>query len=241
MANAMIIFRREFRAYFDSIIAYVFLVVFLLLPAIFYMSGFFLSGVADMRGYFGLLPWANLVFLPALTMRLWAEDRRTGTLELLMTLPMRPREIVLGKYFAALAFYAIALAGTLTIPIMLMLVGNPDVGAMFAGYLGSLLLGAFFIAVGIFVSGLFKDQIAAFLVATLICAVYAVIGLPLVVATIDGWIAGLGSFFERFVGIGAHFAEIQRGVVDVRTLIYFVSMTVLFLVLNTFSLEGRKY
>ncbi len=241
MGNVAIVFRREFRAYFDSSIAYIFMIVFLLLTGGIYMSSFFLAGAADMRGFFGNLPLFNLFFLPAVTMRLWAEDKRIGTMELLMTLPMRAREIVVGKYLAALAFYAIALAGTLTIPVMIAAVGNPDVGAMISGYIGSLLLGAFYLAVGIFVSGLFKDQIAAFVVALMFCLFFYFAGTPLVVATTDGWISGLGTFLENYVGITGHFDDIQRGVVDVRNVLYFVSMTALFLVLNTLSLEGRKY
>ena len=241
MANVGIIFRREFRAYFDSSIAYIFMIVFLLLTAGIFMSGFFLQGAADMRGFFVNLPLFNLFFLPAVTMRLWAEDKRIGTMELLMTLPMKAHEIVLGKYLAALAFYAIALAGTLTIPVMIAFVGNPDVGAMVGGYLGSLLMGAFYLAVGIFVSGLFKDQIAAFVVALMLCLFFFFAGQPIVVATTDGWINGLGSFLESYVGITTHFEDIQRGVVDLRNVFYFVTMTALFLVLNTLSLEGRKY
>jgi ABC-type transport system involved in multi-copper enzyme maturation permease subunit len=241
MRNVGTIFRREFAAYFDSSIAYIFMIVFLLLTAGLYMTTFFLAGVADMRGFFGNLPLFNLFFLPAVTMRLWAEEKRIGTMELLMTLPMQAREIVLGKYLAALAFYAIALAGTLTIPLMLSLVGNPDMGAIFAGYVGSLLLGAFYLAVGIFVSGLFKDQIAAFVVGLMFCLFFFFAGTQVVVATTDGWISGLGSFLQSYVGISAHFDDIQRGVLDLQNVFYFLSMSALFLTLNTLSLEGRKH
>jgi len=241
MANIGIIFRREFRAYFDSSIAYIFMIVFLLFTAGIFMSGFFLQGAADMRSFFGNLPLFNLFFLPAVTMRLWAEDKRIGTMELLMTFPMKAHEIVAGKYLAALAFYAISLAGTITLPIMIAAIGNPDLGAIAGGYIGSLLLGAFYLAVGIFVSGLFKDQIAAFVVALMICLFFFFAGMPIVVATTDGWVNGLGSFLENFVGITAHFEDIQRGVLDMRNVLYFLTMTGLFLVLNTLSLEGRKY
>ena len=205
------------------------------------MTSFFLAGVADMRGFFGNLPLFNLFFLPAVTMRLWAEDKRIGTMELLMTLPMKAHEIVLGKYFAALAFYAITLAGTITIPVMLAAVGDPDMGAIVSGYVGSLLLGAFYLAAGIFVSGLFKDQIAAFVVSLMLGLFFFFAGTQMVTATVDGWIGGLGSFLERFVGVTTHFADIQRGVLDLHNVIYFLSMSALFLVLNTLSLEGRRY
>jgi ABC-2 type transport system permease protein len=241
MANVLTMFRREFQAYFDSSIAYIFMIVFLLASTWLFMAGFFLAGMADMRGYFDMLPWFALFFLPAVSMRLWAEDRRSGTMELLMTLPMKTWELVVGKYLAALAFYAITLAGTLVIPIVLALIGNPDIGATFGGYLAALFLGGFYLAVGIFVSGLFKDQIAAFVVSLMLCLFFYFAGTGTIVATTDGWINGLGTFLERNVAVTSHYAEIQRGIVDLRNLVYFLSMTGLFLVLNTLSLDGRRY
>lgn len=241
LSNVLTIFRREFQAYFDSSIAYIFMIVFLLASTWLFMVGFFLSGLADMRGYFETLPWFALFFLPAVSMRLWSEDLRTGTMELLMTLPMRTWEIVLGKYLAALAFYAATLAGTLIIPLVLQFVGDPDPGAITGGYLGALMLGGLFLAMGIFVSGLFKDQIAAFVVSLMLCLFFYFAGMDAVVATTDGWINGLGSFVQHNVAVTTHFAEIQRGVVDLRNLFYFASMTGLFLVLNTLSLEGRRF
>lgn len=241
MSNVGTIFRRELRSYFDSPIAYIFMIVFLLLTVGWYMTTFFLAQAADMRGFFANLPLFLLFFLPAITMRLWAEERRIGTLELLMTLPMKGWQVVLGKYLAALSFYAIALAGTLTVPVMLVALGNPDLGAIFAGYLGSLLLGALYLSIGIFVSGLFRDQIAAFVVGLVACFFFFIVGDGTVAGTIDGWISGLGAFLQRHVGLMEHFSDIQRGVIDLRNIVYFVSMSALFLVLNTLSLEGRRY
>jgi ABC-type transport system involved in multi-copper enzyme maturation permease subunit len=241
MRNARIIFSRELAAYFDSAIAYIFLIVFLLLNGGWFMMSFFLSGAADMRGFFGNLPLFNLFFLPAVTMRLWAEDRRIGTMELLMTLPMKSWEIVLGKYLASLAFYGIALVCTMTIPVMLTMVGDPDVGAIVAGYVGSFLVGALYLAIGIFVSGLFKDQIAAFVVAMVGCFFFFSIGWEVTAGLIDAWIGGLGSLLKDYVGLSTHYDGIQRGVIDLRNVFYFVSMSAVFLVLNTLSLEGRKF
>ena len=241
MRNMQIIFRREFASYFDSPIAYIFLIVFLLLNAGWYMNSFFLSGSAEMREFFGNLPLFNLFFLPAVSMRLWAEDRRIGTLELLMTLPMKSSEIVVGKYLASVAFYGIALAGTFTIPFILTLIGDPDLGAIAAGYFGALLLGAFYLAIGIFVSGLFKDQIAAFVVAMVVCFFFFSVGIEFTAGLVDGWISGLGAFLQSFIGLTSHYAGIQRGVIDFHNVLYFVSMSALFLVLNTLSLEGRKF
>ena len=241
MRDVGIIFRREMGAYFNSPIAYIFIIVFLTLAGGFYTNGFFLNGVADMRDFFGTLPLYLLFFVPALTMRLWAEDQRTGTFELLMTLPMRPVHIVLGKYLASLAFYAITLACTATIPLSLLWLGRPDLGAIACGYVGSLLLGALFLAVGIFVSGLFKDQITAFVMSLLACSLFVLAGTPFFVAVLDGWIKGFGSFLSNAFAISTHFEGIQRGVLGLSDVVFFVSFAIVFLFLNTLSLEGRKY
>jgi ABC-type transport system involved in multi-copper enzyme maturation permease subunit len=241
MRDIAVIFRREMGAYFNSPIAYIFIIVFLLLTSGFYTNGFFLAGVADMRDFFGTLPLYLLFFIPALTMRLWAEEQRRGTFELLMTLPMRPSQIVLGKFFASLVFYGIALAGTLTIPITLAWIGDPDPGAIVAGYLGSILLGALFLAIGIFVSGLFRDQITAFVLALLTCSFFVLVGTQFFVAILDGWIPGFGSFLQKSFSVASHFEGIQRGVLAIDNIVFFVSLSIVFLVLNTYSLEGRKY
>jgi len=241
MRDIGVIFRREMGAYFNSPIAYIFIIVSLVLTAMFYTNGFFLSGVADMRDFFSTLPLYLIIFIPALTMRLWAEDQRLGTFELLMTLPMRPVSIVLGKYFASLAFYGIALLCTLTIPLSLVWIGDPDVGAIVAGYLGSFLLGALFLSVGIFVSGLFKDQITAFVLAVLACAVFVVTGTQFFEVVTDSWIRGLGSFLSNAFAVSRHFEGIQRGVIAVDDVVFFLTFSIVFLVLNTVSLESRKY
>ena len=241
MRDIGIIFRREMGAYFESPIAYIFIIVFLLLTGGFYTNGFFLNGVADMREFFATLPLYLLFFVPALTMRLWAEDQRQGTFELLMTLPMRPVHVVLGKYLASLAFFAITLACTLTIPLSLFWIGDPDPGAIVCGYIGSLLLGGLFLAVGIFVSGLFKDQITAFVLTLLACSFFVLAGTPFFVAILDGRVAGLGSWISGAFAISTRFEGIQRGVLGASDVLFFVSFSVVFLVLNTLSLEGRKY
>jgi ABC-type transport system involved in multi-copper enzyme maturation permease subunit len=241
LRNVHTIFKREFGAYFNSAIAYVFIVVFLILTMGFYINGFFLSGTADMRDFFGSLPLFLIFFIPAVTMRLWAEDQRQGTFELLMTLPMKPAEIVVGKYLAGLAFYAVSLIATMTIPLTLAWLGDPDMGAIVCGYLGTFLLGGLYLAIGIFVSGLFKDQIAAFILTCLVCFFFFLIGQPFFAALLDGWLPGVGSFLADGFGVINHFDGIQRGVISVTNITFFVSFAVVFLVLNAFSLEGRKY
>ncbi len=241
MREMSVIFRREFRGYFDSPIAYIFVIVYLLLNAGFFMSGFFLGGEASMRSFFDNLPLFNIFFLPAVAMGLWANDRQTGTFELLMTLPMKSWQIVMGKYLAALAFYGVTLLCTIALPVMVMALGNPDVGAMFTGYLGALLLGAFYLALGIFVSGLFEEQIAAFIVTCLGCLFFLLMGNEFVVAGIDGWVGGMGTFLRDNVGFATYWNSLQRGVIDLSAVVYFLTMPALFLTLNTISLERRRF
>jgi len=233
------IFKRENKAYFNSVIAYIFIIVFVLLGNGLFMTQFFIVGRADMRPFFGTLPLLLAVFLPAVTMRLWAEEKRGNTLELLLTFPMRTHELVLGKFFASLFFYLVALAATIMIPVMLCVLGKPDVGAMISAYLGAILLGAFFLAVGIFISGLVRDQIVAFILGMMVCFSLYTIGTGFFATAVDGWIPGLGSFLRNFLGVTRHFDSFAKGVVDNRDVFYFVLGSAIFLVLNGFWLEGR--
>jgi ABC-type transport system involved in multi-copper enzyme maturation permease subunit len=241
LRSSLVIFRREFAAYFNSPIAYIFIIAFLVLNAGLFMTGFFLNGTADLRAFFGNLPFFLIFFIPAVSMRLWAEDKRLGTFELLMTLPMRTADVMLGKYLAALAFYLVALAGTLTLPVMVGALGNPDNGAMFSGYLGAVLLGALYLGVGTFTSGLMRDQISAVILGIMACFLLFVLGIPAVAATIDGWVPGLGSLLQNYLGLSGHYEMMLRGVVAAADLAYFLGLTVVFLVLNALWLEGRKY
>ena len=241
MSNTSVIFRREFASYFNSPIAYIFIIVFLLLTGLLFMLNFFLVGQADMRGFFGSLPLLLTFFIPAISMRLWAEDRRQGTFELLMTLPMRPHEVMLGKYLAALAFFALALAGSLPIPVMLNALGNPDNGTVVSGYLGALLMGALYLSVGIFTSGLMRDQISAFILGVMACLIMWLLGQTFVAAVLDGWVDGLGRLLQQYLGMTSHFEPMLRGVVALGDVVYFLALTAFFLILNALWLEGRKY
>ena len=242
MKDIMIIFKREFNAYFYSPIACVFSVIFIILNAGIYMFHFFFYGNASMREFFAILPITlALIFIPAVSMRLWSEEKKLGTIELLLTLPINSADIVLGKFLASLAFYLIALSGTLVIPIVLLMLGSPDIGPIIGGYFGAILLGAFFLSVGIFISGFFDDQIVSLIITSLTCGILALIGWQYVPMVIDGWISGLGDFLYSYVGVTRHFNDIQRGVIDIRSIVYFVSFTALFLTLNIKYLEGRKF
>jgi len=239
MKNILTIFRRDLGAYFTSPIGYIFMMVFLLISVGLYITSFFTFPVADMRPYFNNLPILLCVFIPAVTMRVWAEERKENTWELLLTFPMRARELVLGKFLASLVFFALTLLATVTVPIMLTALGNPDNGAMFGGYLGTLLVGAFFLAIGIFFSGFFKDQIVAFVVTLLTCFAVFLIGTNFIASYIDGMYAGMGSLLSQLVGVFDHYTPFTRGVIELGDLLYFAAWTSLFLVLNVMFIEGR--
>ena len=239
MKNILTIFRRDLGAYFTSPVGYIFMIVFILISVGLYITSFFTFPMADMRPYFNNLPIVLCVFIPAVTMRVWAEERKENTWEMLLTFPMRARELVIGKFVAALVFFALTILATITVPVMLASLGNPDNGAIFGGYLGTLLLGAFFLAIGIFFSGFFKDQIVAFVVTLLTCFMIFLVGTSFIAGYIDGMKPGLGSLLAQLIGVFEHYGAFTRGVIEVGDLLYFGVWTALFLLLNVMYIEGR--
>ena len=239
MKNIFTIFTREISAYFSSSIAYIFIIVFLLISMNVFMPQFFLVGSAEMRGYFYYLPIMLCIFLSAVTMRTWAEDRRGNTLELLLTFPMKTHQLVIGKYLAGLLFYIVALACTLTIPFMLFFLGRPDFGVITCQYVGAAFMGSFFIALGIFVSGFCRDQIISFILSMMASFLFFLIGVDFTAGSIDGWIPGFGTFLRNAIGMTQHFASFSKGVIDVRDILYYVMGSAIFLTLNCFWLESR--
>ncbi len=237
--NLWIILSREMASYFNSAIAYIFMIIFTLLNGGLFMTQFFLIGRADMRAFFYTLPFFLCVFLPAVSMRLWAEERRGNTQELLLTFPMRAQELVLGKFLAGFLFYLITLACTFPIPVMLAVLGRPDAGVIVSGYIGAAFLGGFFLAIGTLVSGFCRDQIVAFILSMMICFGLYLAGTEFVAASLDGWIAGLGTFLRHFLGAADHYVAFAKGVIDNRDGLYFVVGSAVALVLNGFWLEGR--
>ncbi|MFO7775639.1 MAG: Gldg family protein [Candidatus Hydrogenedentota bacterium] len=240
MKNVLTILRRDLGAFFKSPIGYIYMIVFLVISVGLYMATFFAHPVANMRAYFSNLPMLLCVFIPAVTMRVWAEERKENTWEMLLTFPMRATELVLGKFLACLAFFVITLCATVTVPIMLAVLGEPDFGVIVSGYLGTLLLGAYFLAIGIFFSGFCKDQIVAFVVTLLACFLIFLLGTNFAAAYIDGLVSGLGSFLAQVVGVIDHYNAFTRGVVEVAAILYFAAWTALFLFLNVLYLEGRN-
>lgn len=231
-----ILFKKELMAYFNSPIAYVFIAVFLIVGNWLFFNVFFIQGQATMRNYFSLLPWIFLFLTPAITMRLWSEEKRSGTIEYLLTLPITDWQAVLGKFFGAFAFLAISLLLTVTIPITIMSLGNADTGPIIGGYIGALLMGATYLAVGAFVSSLTKNQIIAFIGAVVLSFIIFIIGTDFVVLTAPKVLQPIFSF----LGLGAHFDNVARGVIDTKDIIYYGSFIALFLWLNKIVIELRK-
>ncbi len=235
MRNTLTIFKRELKSYFDSPIGYIFLIVFWLISIGIYMIPFFRNPSADMNSFFGLLPFYLCVFIPSVTMRLWAEERKLNTFEMLQTFPMTSTQIVLGKYFASVVFYCIALAGTLTIPIMLAILGDPDGGVLFSSYIGAFMLGAFFLAMGLLISGFCRDQIIAYVVSLLGLLLVYLLGTDALKFLIP-----FSDTLKDLLGVTVHYEEFSKGVIDIIHILYFVVWISLFLFLNGFFLESRS-
>jgi len=242
MKNVLTIFRRDISAYFTSPIGYIFMIVFVLMSVGLFITSFFLFPVADMRPFFSNLPLLLCVFIPAVTMRIWAEERKENTWEMLLTFPMRSWELATGKFLAGFVFFALTMASTITVPLMLVSLGNPDNGALLCGYLGTLMLGAFFLSIGIFFSGFFKDQIVAFVVTLLMCFTIFLLGNGFIAGYIDSiWPDhAIGTLLSQLVGMNAHYESFSRGVVALGDVMYFAAWTVLFLALNIMYIEGRS-
>ncbi|MFW5888685.1 MAG: ABC transporter permease subunit, partial [Patescibacteria group bacterium] len=230
------LFKKELMSYFNSPIAYIFIAVFLMVGNWLFFDGFFLMERADMRSYFQLLPWMFLFLAPAVTMRLWAEEKKLGTIEFLLTLPVTNWQVVLGKFLGSLVFVFITLLLSAGLPITVSLLGNPDPGPIVAGYLGALFLGGAYLALGIFMSSLTKNQIVAFVLALVACFSAFIIGADFVLAGAPSSVAPV----MRFLGLGAHFHDIAKGVIDSKDIIYYLSFIFLFLWLNVKVLENRS-
>lgn len=240
MKNVKWIFAKEFKGYFLSPIAYVFITVYLVVSTFLFFQGFFIINQADMRGYFDLMPWIFLFFVPAITMRIWAEEKRHNTLELLLTWPVSDLEVVCGKFLAAFTFLAVAILLSLTIPITIMLLGKPDLGPIAGGYLGALLMGAAYLSIGLWISSLTENQIVAFILAVVGTFILFIIGNPFVTMAIPSkW--GVVISLCTYLGLGNHFDSIGRGVIDSRDIVYYLSVIAFFLFLNIRSLESRKW
>jgi ABC-2 type transport system permease protein len=237
MNNIAAIFKKEFRSYFNSPIAYIFITFFLVLSAWLFYRGFFIINQAEMRGFFGLMPWLFLFFIPAVTMKLWAEEKKIGTVEILMTLPIKDYEVIIGKYLASFALLGVTIFFSLSLPITVAYLGDPDGGPIVGGYIGLVLMGAAYLSIGLFASTVTENQIVAFIFGIVICFVLLIIGEDIVLFNTPGFLVPLFSY----LGLGAHFSSVLRGVIDSRDLIYYLSVIGFFLYLSVLSLESRTW
>lgn len=244
LSRTLCVLKRELAGYFVTPVAYVFIVIFLFVTGIFTWSkdlgGFFERGQADLGAFFYFHPWLYLFLIPAISMRLWAEERKQGTIELLMTLPIPLPAAVLGKFLAAWAFAGIALAMTFPMWVTVNYLGKPDNGVIFAAYIGSFLMAGGFLAAGSFVSALTKNQVIAFVITVVLCFGFLISGYAPVMDLLSGWapaavvdaVAGF-SFLTRF-------DSISKGVIDLRDLVFFFSMIALFLFATALVVESKK-
>jgi ABC-2 type transport system permease protein len=242
MRNVGIIMRRELVSYFATPLAYIFIFIFLLVANAFtfYIGGFYERGQADLDAFFGFHPWLYLFLIPALCMKLWAEERNSGTIELLMTQPVTLWEAVLGKYLAAWIFTALAVALTFPLWITVNYLGSPDNGAIFAAYIGSLLLAGGFLAVGSCMSALTRNQVVAFILGVVVCFVFLVAGLQMVLDVFRSWAPQALVDAIASLSFLTHFESIQKGVIDIRDLLYFGMLIGLFLLATSIAIELRK-
>ena len=236
------IVKRELGGYFTSPVAYVFIVIFLLLSGFFtfMLGGFFERGTASLDSFFIWLPWLYLFLVPAVGMRMWAEERRSGTIELLLTLPVTTWQAILGKFLAYLIIIAVALVLTFPVWLTVNYLGTPDNGIILAGYVGSLLLGASYLAVTSFTSALTRNQVVSFIIAVVICLFLILCGWPPVLNLLNRVFSpGLVDFVAAF-SVMTHFDNIQRGVLDLRDLLFFLSVILFFLFATQAVLRARR-
>jgi ABC-2 type transport system permease protein len=236
------VMRRELAGYFSTPVAWVFIVIFLVMAGVFtfYIGSFYERGIADLQPFFQFHPWLYLFLVPAIAMRLWAEERRSGTIELLLTLPLTTWQAVLGKFLAAWLFVGLALLLTFPLWLTVNYLGQPDNGVIASAYIGSWLMAGGFLAIGSCMSALTRNQVVAFILSVVVCFGFLLSGLPMVMNLFSGWAPqALLDVIADFSFL-AHFAAVSKGVIDIRDLIYFGLMIVFWLLANTILLEIRK-
>ena len=241
--NAVLnLMRREFSGYFATPVAYVFIVIFLVMTGVFtfYLGNFYERGIADLDPFFRFHPWLYLFLVPAISMRLWAEERKSGTIELLLTLPLTLWQVVIAKFLAAWLFLGLAL--DLTVPVWLTVnyLGAPDNGAILAAYLGSWLMAGGFLAIGACMSALTRNQVVAFILSVVACFAFMLSGLPMIMNLFSGWAPQVVLDGIANLSFLAHFADISKGVIDLRDLVYFALVITFFLVSNMIVLELKR-
>jgi len=241
MRTMFVVAGRELGAYFSTPVATVFIVIFLALQGAltFNLGNFFERGQADLTPFFTFIPWVLMLLIPAITMRLWAEERRLGTIELLLTLPITQGQAVVGKFLAAWAFCAVALVLTFPIVVTVNILGNPDNGVIAAGYVGALLVAGAYLSIGAALSALTKNQVIAFVLAVAVCFVFAAASFPVVTEFLSRNIPALAEVARR-ISVFDRFMNFVRGVVALRDVIYFATFIGFWLFVNAVIVEARK-
>ncbi|OOG44836.1 ABC transporter permease [Rhodanobacter sp. C06] len=242
MSPVNAVLRRELRSFFVTPMAYVFLVIFLVLAGIltFYTGDFYERGQADLQPFFVVHPWLYLILVPAVTMRMWAEEAKGGTLELLLSLPLTLWQAMLGKFLAAWLFIGLALALTFPIWLTVNYLGSPDNGVVFAGYLGSWLMAGSFVAIGACLSALTRSQVVAFVLTATVCVLLILAGQPQVLDFFSGALPRRLINALAYLSMLRHFEAIARGVLDLRDLAYFVLSIVGWLIAGVLLLELKR-
>lgn len=242
MRNTWIIFKRELAAYFGTPLAYIFLVVFIALTGAFafFIGNFFDRGQADLNPFFVYHPWLYLLLVPAVAMRLWAEERKSGTIELLMTLPVTTGEAIMGKFLAAWAFIGIALILTFPMWITVNVLGRPDNGVILASYFGSFLMAGAFLAIGSCISAMTKNQVIAFIVSATLCFLLVMSGVELVLGVFRSWAPEFVVKAIASLSFLTHFDQITRGLIGLPSLFFYLSLIAFFLFANMIVVEQRK-
>ena len=237
-----IIFKRELASYFATPLAFVFIVIFLILSGAFafFLGGFYERSQADLAPFFTYHPWLYLFLIPAVSMRLWAEERKSGNIELLMTLPVTLWQAVLGKYFAAWAFAGIALALTFPMWLTVNFLGDPDNGAILAAYIGSFLMAGGFLAIGSCISAATRNQVIAFIFTVVVCFGFLLAGFPMVLGVFQSWAPQTLLDVIASLSFLTHFDAIAKGVIDLRDLIYFGALIATWLAANAIVLDMKK-
>ncbi|WP_420548233.1 ABC transporter permease subunit [Curvivirga sp.] len=242
MSAIMTVFRREMGAYFATPLAYIFITVFLVLAGIltFFMGAFLERDQADLIAFFQFHPWLYVVLIPAIAMRLWAEEVQNGTIELLLTLPISPFQAVFGKFLAAWVFAGVALVLTFPIWLTVNYLGDPDNGTILAGYIGSWFMAGGYLAIGSFVSALTRNQVIAFVLGVAFCFVVTMAGSPVILGLLNGWVGDDAISFIASLSFITHFNDLMKGVIDLRDVIYFASLIIAFLFANTVAVERAR-
>lgn len=242
MSTIWTLMRRELSGYFATPVAYVFIVIFLVLSGAFtfYLGNFYERGIADLSPFFRFHAWLYLFLVPAIAMRLWAEERKSGTIELLLTLPVSLWQAVVGKFLAAWLFIGLALVLTFPIWVTVNYLGDPDNGVIVSAYIGSWLMAGGFLAIGACMSALTRNQVVAFILSVVVCFAFLLSGLPMIMNLFRGWAPQI--FLDGLANLSflSHFSDISKGVIDVRDLIYFALVIGFWLLANLIVLEMKK-